>query len=93
MTGVEHLSHWGSNGHRVWWPAGLERLAPIERVTALDRGWWLDGGDLITRDGRRLTRVDSEATPFVPTMLDPTRIRVEAVAVDGLTAVERETIA
>jgi len=26
-------------------------------------------------------------------MLDPTRIRVEAVAVDGLTAVERETIA
>ena len=59
MSGVEHLSHWGSNGHRVWWPAGLERLAPIERVAALDRGFWFDGPDIVTRDGRRLSPVST----------------------------------
>ena len=49
----------GPNGDRVWWPAGLCEMTPSERVHALAHGWWYDGADIVTRDGRRLSPVST----------------------------------
>lgn len=91
MTGYRGSG--GPNGDRVWWPAGLAEMTPSERVNALAHGWWYDGLDIVTRDGRRLSPVPTGLPTDHPFKLDPTRIRVEAVAVDGPTAVKQETIA
>jgi hypothetical protein len=46
------------HGERVWWPAGLERMTPAERIAALDAGWWLDDDAIVTRKGERLPLED-----------------------------------
>ena len=42
------------NDQATWWPAGMEKMTPRERVEALERGWWRDGKYIIYKDGRRV---------------------------------------
>lgn len=55
----------GPHGARVYWPAGLEQLAPAERAAVLERGWWRDGDEIVTRDGRRLPASSPQAVELM----------------------------
>lgn len=91
MTGYRGSG--GPNGDRVWWPAGLEHASPSERVTALDRGYWFDGPDLVTRDGRRLSPVPTALSTDHSPQLDLERNGLQAIAAAACTGNERETTA
>lgn len=65
----------GPNGDRVWWPAGLAEMTPAERVHALAHGWWYDGSEIVTRDGRRLWRIETKLQAELDDTIEAARQR------------------